>query len=279
MATTSFVLWIKLWHGVDWLAFGGQERARQAAANGELPAPRGLGARFPGLRRYRLQDRAAPNGIAKPNKWYGSSTLVGVKEGRRVYVPEWLQEMFLYVAPIALIATFTDAFAPRRAALAMGAPTVGRIAFDIAGALFLYDTYFFISHLALHKLPAKLYHWTHGKHHVNRDCRASDTVRLTPVEEFADVMCSILALRTMGAHPLSRGLYNFVIVGLLVELHAGGRRSGAARGGVEWRSVGWSGVMWGEVGWRGMVRCGAVRCVMEWLGRHACTLILRPSHP
>ena len=35
------------------------------------------------------------------------------------------------------------------------------------------------------------------------------------------MMCSIMALRTMGAHPLSRGLYNFIITGMLVELHSG----------------------------------------------------------
>jgi sterol desaturase/sphingolipid hydroxylase (fatty acid hydroxylase superfamily) len=46
-------------------------------------------------------------------------------------------------------------------------------------------------------------------------------VRLTVVEEVIDVMCSIAALRLLGAHPLSRCAYNVVITFLLVELHCG----------------------------------------------------------
>ena len=44
-------------------------------------------------------------------------------------------------------------------------------------------------------------------------------VRLTGVEETTDVVCSIMALRLLRAHPLSRCLYNIVITFLLVELH------------------------------------------------------------
>jgi hypothetical protein len=36
-----------------------------------------------------------------------------------------------------------------------------------------------------------------------------------------DVVCSIAALRAIRAHPLSRSLYNVVIVFLLAELHSG----------------------------------------------------------
>ena len=96
------------------------------------------------------------------------------------------------------------------------------VAREIVGGLFLYDFFFWFGHVALHKLaPRRLYGRLHGKHHVSRDVRASDTVRLTVFEETVDVMCSIAALRILRAHPLSRCLYNVVITGLLVELHCG----------------------------------------------------------
>jgi len=51
--------------------------------------------------------------------------------------------------------------------------------------------------------------------------RAIDTVRLTPSEEALDVACSIAALNLIGAHPMSRCVYDVVIVYLLTELHSG----------------------------------------------------------
>ena len=51
--------------------------------------------------------------------------------------------------------------------------------------------------------------------------RAFDAIRLTYVEELVDVGCSILAVNVLRAHPLSRAVYNAIIVYLLVELHCG----------------------------------------------------------
>ena len=36
-----------------------------------------------------------------------------------------------------------------------------------------------------------------------------------------DVLCSVFALNVLGCHPLSRAIYNVVIIGLITELHAG----------------------------------------------------------
>ena len=195
VAVGSFFVWIHLWFGVDWLASSG---------------------RAPGLRKYQIVPKKAAGiddgddnnaaGRQRLSKWYAG----------------WFWEMAVYLVPLWGIATYTDWFAPRRAALAMAAPSVARVAREIVGGLFLYDFFFWFGHVALHKLaPRRLYGRLHGKHHVSRDVRASDTVRLTVFEETVDVMCSIAALRILRAHPLSRCLYNVVITGLLVELHCG----------------------------------------------------------
>ena len=133
----------------------------------------------------------------------------------------WYWEMVVYLAPLWGIATFTDLFSPRRLALQWSAPALPTIAFQIFTGLFLYDFFFYFGHLLLHKLPQRLYSSLHGKHHVNREVRAADTVRLTVPEEIFDVVCSISALRLLRAHPLSRSLYNIIITFLLVELHCG----------------------------------------------------------
>jgi sterol desaturase/sphingolipid hydroxylase (fatty acid hydroxylase superfamily) len=186
VAVGSFFIWIHGWLLMDVLALRGF---------------------LPHLRRYRLQDQAyAPTQSgATPNRWYAG----------------WPFEMAVYLLPLWAISHFTDWFAPRRAALALGAPSIFRVVWEIMGGLFLYDALFWLSHVALHRGPGPLYRRLHGKHHINREVRASDTVRLTMAEETTDVVCSIAALRILKAHPLSRSLYNMVITFLLVELHCG----------------------------------------------------------
>lgn len=66
-----------------------------------------------------------------------------------------------------------------------------------------------------------LYHGMHAKHHARRVQRASEALRLSVGDQFLDVGCSIAALNLVGAHPLSRSIYNVVIVWLVIELHAG----------------------------------------------------------
>lgn len=76
-------------------------------------------------------------------------------------------------------------------------------------------------HRTLHRFPW-LYRMIHKKHHTNTTAtRANDVVRLTFVEEALDVGCSIIAVNLLRAHPLSRAIYDVVIVWLLVDLHSG----------------------------------------------------------
>jgi len=200
LAVASFFTWLHGWLLVDYLATSGV-----------------LGDRFGGLRRYRMQDQTAAQrkdvdvadlaleDLPAPNKWYAG----------------WPFELVVYLSPLFLIATYTDAFAARRAGLDLAAPEFSTVCGQIFAGLFLYDFFFWFGHVAMHKLSPEVYRFTHGKHHINAEVRASDTVRLTMFEEVVDVMCSIAALRLLHAHPISRSLYNIVITFLLVELHCG----------------------------------------------------------
>lgn len=138
-----------------------------------------------------------------PEKWHSSA---------------WLFEVPLYVIPLFI----WDIMIPRRAAriATFGPPTFLGITKDVIGGLLLYDFVFFFAHLTMHKVPL-FYKWFHKKHHTAKEVRACDQVRLSGVEEFIDVGISIWALRALGAHPVSRTIYNLIITFLLTELHCG----------------------------------------------------------
>jgi hypothetical protein len=61
----------------------------------------------------------------------------------------------------------------------------------------------------------------HAKHHAKKVQRATEAIRLSAGDQILDVGCSIAALNIVQAHPLSRSVYNAVIVYLLIELHSG----------------------------------------------------------
>lgn len=63
----------------------------------------------------------------------------------------------------------------------------------------------------------------HAKHHSKKVQRATEAMRLSVAEEVVDVSCSIAAVNLVQAHPLSRTIYNVVIVWLIIELHSGVR--------------------------------------------------------
>eukprot|EP00873_Tetraselmis_striata_P017386 jgi/Tetstr1/437650/TSEL_026317.t1 len=112
-----------------------------------------------------------------------------------------------------------DHFHPRRV-LPEAPPSLARLAAETAAALLLYDALFFCAHVAYHKVPF-LYRAIHAKHHSKAVMRACEAVRVSPLEQALDVSCSIMALKIVGAHPLSRMLYNLIIVYLITELHCG----------------------------------------------------------
>jgi sterol desaturase/sphingolipid hydroxylase (fatty acid hydroxylase superfamily) len=73
----------------------------------------------------------------------------------------------------------------------------------VFASLVVYDLLFFVSHVAIHRVPW-LYRVVHVKHHRRRVMRARETVALSVADEALDVACSIAALNVLHVHPLSR---------------------------------------------------------------------------
>ena len=186
------------------------------------------GVRHP-WRKYRLQDQyAAQQHERKVQHALNRGDSLAAKELDEAGPPmpklsKWHAKAFLFEVPLYIVPLYIwDVLAPRRAAriATFSAPTVSRIATDIVGGLLLYDFVFFFAHWTMHKVPI-FYRWFHKKHHESKEVRACDQVRLSGVEEFVDVGISIWALRFLGAHPVSRTIYNLIITFLLTELHCG----------------------------------------------------------
>lgn len=145
----------------------------------------------------------SPMPMPTPSKWHWQA---------------WLFEVPLYMIPLYI----WDKLIPRRAAriATFSAPTLSQILSEVTCSLLLYDFVFFFAHLIMHRVPL-FYNLFHRKHHTAKEVRACDQVRLSGVEEVLDVGISIWALRFLGAHPVSRTIYNMIITFLLTELHCG----------------------------------------------------------
>ena len=122
-------------------------------------------------------------------------------------------EFVVYLSPILAF----DSVVKRRS-LPDDAPSAERVVREIFTGIAVYDLFFFVCHYAMHMSPSL---WkVHKKHHTFEVTRARDTARLSGLEEITDFSCSIAALNLIGAHPLSRSLYNITIIYLLHELHS-----------------------------------------------------------
>lgn len=124
-------------------------------------------------------------------------------------------EFFGYIVPLLVF----DFFFPRRRLVAY-APSFLRLCLEVIGCLIVYDALFFFAHLTMHKVPW-LYRYSHARHHDQSPVTAIDTIKLSASEQAVDVACSIAAVNAFGAHPLSRVVYNVIIIMLLCDLHCG----------------------------------------------------------
>lgn len=125
------------------------------------------------------------------------------------------QEALWYLFPWIVF----DIFCPRRN-LPTAAPSLLQICSDVVLSLLAYDLLFFIGHNALHKSKI-LFARVHSKHHHSFVVRAPDSIRHTFIDGQWDVLCSVIGLKIVGAHPLSRTVYNFVATMLITEAHSG----------------------------------------------------------
>lgn len=58
-------------------------------------------------------------------------------------------------------------------------------------------------------------------YHAGANIRACDAIRHTVLDGFFDVICSVVALNFVRAHPFSRTLFNIVAIYLISEAHSG----------------------------------------------------------
>jgi hypothetical protein len=133
VAVGSFFVWIHVWFAVDRLASSG---------------------RAPGLRKYQLVPKpllasgdasaGASAGDASAGASAGSGAVSGAaaatvaaRSSPRQVLSQWYAgwpwEMAVYLVPLWILATQTNAFAARRVALDLAAPTIGRMAGEIVG--------------------------------------------------------------------------------------------------------------------------------------------------
>jgi sterol desaturase/sphingolipid hydroxylase (fatty acid hydroxylase superfamily) len=192
------------------------------------------------FRKFRLQDRytadkqrrrqqqhlstsntdsatAEPLAMVENDESIMEPTNIEVKQSKW-HVGAYFFELWVYAVPLLT----WDILSPRRhkRLAAFVAPTTVQIMTDVTGSLLFYDFLFFLGHYMMHHIPI-LYRKIHAKHHITDEVRACDIVRLSLVEEVYDVGCSIVALNLLSAHPISRSIYNVIIVFLLTELHSG----------------------------------------------------------
>jgi cholesterol 25-hydroxylase len=98
-------------------------------------------------------------------------------------------------------------------------PSSRRLALELAGSLVLYDTLFFLFHMALHVLPI-VKRW-HAPHHRHAEMHPQITNQLHIVERLGLVLLANFSLNIIGSHVLTRTLFVPIFVWLLVEIHSG----------------------------------------------------------
>lgn len=132
-------------------------------------------------------------------------------------VPNHLRQTFL----VTNFHNFTmDSPVQAVRALPLVAPSARRIITELVISLFIYDFLFFLSHLALHRIPF-LYKHVHESHHSHGEIHARVTNRLDLVERLILVLSANFALNVIGSHVLTRTIFVIIFVALLVENHSG----------------------------------------------------------
>lgn len=99
------------------------------------------------------------------------------------------------------------------------APTSQQLVLQLAASIFIYDTVFFLFHLALHKLP--VLGKVHSIHHRHGEINPQITNQLDILERLGLVLLANFSLNIIGSHVLTRTLFVPMFVWLLVDIHSG----------------------------------------------------------
>ena len=125
-------------------------------------------------------------------------------------------ETLWYILPLLVF----DYIYPRRV-LDPTPPSFPTLIVEVALCLILFDIFFFLGHFALHSIPSLPLSRIHTRHHSMKVIRAGDAIRHSFFDGSFDVLCSIAALNTVHAHPLSRSIYNICAIYFITEAHCG----------------------------------------------------------
>lgn len=98
-------------------------------------------------------------------------------------------------------------------------PTSRRLALELLAAFFIYDTLFFLIHVAFHRIkPLARFH---EPHHAHAEIHPQVTNRLSIIERLSLVLLANFSLNVIGSHVLTRTLFVPFFVYLLIEVHSG----------------------------------------------------------
>jgi len=104
-------------------------------------------------------------------------------------------------------------------ALPTDIPSSRRIVLELLVAFFIYDTLFFLIHIAFHRVPNL--RRVHHPHHTHAEINPQVTNRLSIIERVALILLANFSLNIIGGHVLTRTLFVPIFVYLLVEVHSG----------------------------------------------------------
>lgn len=104
-------------------------------------------------------------------------------------------------------------------ALPAEVPSSRRIVLELAVAFFIYDTLFFLAHLAFHRL-SRLRAF-HQPHHTHSEITPQVTNQLSMCERLSLILLANFSLNIIGAHVFTRTLFVPIFVYLLIEIHCG----------------------------------------------------------
>ena len=134
------------------------------------------------------------------------------------YDPDTVGMRGTFLAPTLHRFTWTSPLQTKRA-LPLSAPTSRQLVAQLTASILIYDSVFFLFHLALHKLPGMSR--IHHVHHGHSEIHPQITNKLDVVERLGLVLLANFSLNIIGSHVLTRTLFVPMFVGLLVDIHSG----------------------------------------------------------
>lgn len=104
-------------------------------------------------------------------------------------------------------------------ALPQEAPSSRRLILELALSFFIYDTLFFLAHLAFHRVPIMARF--HQPHHRHGEMNPQVTNQLSITERLSLVLLANFSLNIIKCHVLTRTAFVPIFVYLLVGIHSG----------------------------------------------------------